>query len=202
MLYLISSGKYIKVGYVEDELALSKRMKSYITHNPNFSLIGIANGDKNKEKYYHNFCGYKRINGSEFCEFNKEVVIRFLSEPSFKRINLQEATSMKPFLEENEKILNEINKLFDGRGLNDFIRKKRNKNEKYKIYKEVYEKIDLKIGEAYSSSYISSKLNEIYSDYGIDSAARVYDFWEYATTTKRENGKIVKAYRIIGYKFK
>jgi hypothetical protein len=33
MLYLIKSGKYLKIGYAKD---VSKRLKDYYTHNPDY----------------------------------------------------------------------------------------------------------------------------------------------------------------------
>ena len=47
MVYFIKSGDFLKVGYSTD---VPKRMKQYATHNPNFELLYIINGDQKLEK--------------------------------------------------------------------------------------------------------------------------------------------------------
>lgn len=43
MVYLIQSGKYLKVGYAEN---LMSRLKAYDTHNPDYQLLGVIDGDR------------------------------------------------------------------------------------------------------------------------------------------------------------
>lgn len=38
MVYLIQSGKYLKIGYAEN---LMSRLKTYDTHNPDYQLLGV-----------------------------------------------------------------------------------------------------------------------------------------------------------------
>lgn len=47
MVYLIQSGKYLKVGYAEN---LMSRLKAYDTHNPDYQLLGVIDGDRTVEK--------------------------------------------------------------------------------------------------------------------------------------------------------
>jgi len=50
VIYFIKSGDYLKVGYSSD---VAKRMKQYATHNPDFELLYIINGDEQLEKEIH-----------------------------------------------------------------------------------------------------------------------------------------------------
>jgi hypothetical protein len=53
MLYLLKSNKSYKVGYTRDEESLTFRLRAYKTHNPEFVLIGLREGSKEDEKFYH-----------------------------------------------------------------------------------------------------------------------------------------------------
>ena len=46
MLYLIKSGKYLKIGYAKD---VSKRLKDYYTHNPDYQLLDTSEGNLKME---------------------------------------------------------------------------------------------------------------------------------------------------------
>ena len=43
MLYLLESSDYYKIGYAKD---LSKRLRSYSTHNPDYRVIDVMDGDR------------------------------------------------------------------------------------------------------------------------------------------------------------
>lgn len=51
MVYLIQSGKYLKIGYAEN---LMSRLKTYDTHNPDYQLLGVIDGDKTVEEKLRN----------------------------------------------------------------------------------------------------------------------------------------------------
>lgn len=51
MLYLIESSDYYKIGYCKD---IETRMRSYRTHNPDWLLIDVMEGDRTKEQFLHN----------------------------------------------------------------------------------------------------------------------------------------------------
>lgn len=51
MLYLVKSQNWYKIGCTRD---LKRRMQMYMTHNPDFELIGTTTGYKVAEKKYHN----------------------------------------------------------------------------------------------------------------------------------------------------
>lgn len=53
MLYLLESLNKYKIGFTKDFETLKLRMSSYKTHNPNFTLLGVRDGSKEDEKYYH-----------------------------------------------------------------------------------------------------------------------------------------------------
>lgn len=50
MLYLIKSGKYVKIGYAKD---VSKRLKDYYTHNPDYQLLDTLEGNLKTETFLH-----------------------------------------------------------------------------------------------------------------------------------------------------
>lgn len=50
MIYLIESDNYYKVGYTKD---WKERERAYNTHNPDFKLIGLKDGDKRVETQLH-----------------------------------------------------------------------------------------------------------------------------------------------------
>lgn len=53
MLYLLESSDYYKIGYAKD---LSKRLRSYSTHNPDYRIIDVMDGDRSQELFLHNLC--------------------------------------------------------------------------------------------------------------------------------------------------
>ena len=50
MIYLITDGKYLKIGYSEN---ISNRMKSYSTHSNNFKLLSYKEGGTKDESILH-----------------------------------------------------------------------------------------------------------------------------------------------------
>lgn len=54
MLYFIKSQNYVKIGYSQDFETLVDRMESYLTHNPEFTLISFTEfGKRSDEKALH-----------------------------------------------------------------------------------------------------------------------------------------------------
>lgn len=53
MLYLIENGAYLKIGFTTN---LQSRLKTYKTHNPNFSLLNSKDGIKQDETMLHKLC--------------------------------------------------------------------------------------------------------------------------------------------------
>lgn len=76
MVYLIQSGKYLKIGYAEN---LMSRLKAYDTHNPDYQLLGVIDGDKTVEKEIHNKFSYLRVKG-EWFQDSKEIRREFRGE--------------------------------------------------------------------------------------------------------------------------
>ena len=75
MLYLIESSNYVKIGYAKD---IVKRMRQYNTHNPEFNLIDVTNGELADETELHRkLKPYKYKN--EWYYFDKEVVLIWLN---------------------------------------------------------------------------------------------------------------------------
>lgn len=50
MLYLVKSGKYVKIGYAKD---VSKRMKAYSCTNPDYQLLDTSEGNLKMETFLH-----------------------------------------------------------------------------------------------------------------------------------------------------
>jgi len=50
MIYFIESNNYLKVGYTSN---ITNRMKQYATHNPDFHLLYVIEGDEKLEKEIH-----------------------------------------------------------------------------------------------------------------------------------------------------
>jgi len=53
MLYLIKSSNYLKIGYSSN---VNKRLESYRTCNPDFTVLDIIEGDEKLEKTLHKIC--------------------------------------------------------------------------------------------------------------------------------------------------
>lgn len=81
MLYLITSGNYMKIGYSQDLDSLCKRMKLYLCHAPDFYLVGVCNGDVDKEAEYQNL--YRQKQSNEYTLFDDCIVKLFIKEESF-----------------------------------------------------------------------------------------------------------------------
>lgn len=81
MLYLITSGNYMKIGYSQDIESMCRRMKLYLCHAPDFYLVGVCDGDVDKEFGYHQL--YKQKQYNEFTLFDDYIVSLFVSEDSF-----------------------------------------------------------------------------------------------------------------------
>lgn len=63
MLYLIESSDYYKIGYASD---IDRRLKQYNTHNPDYVVIDIKEGDTKDEALLHRKCNEFRIKGEWF----------------------------------------------------------------------------------------------------------------------------------------
>jgi hypothetical protein len=63
MLYLIECGDYYKIGYASD---IDRRLKQYNTHNPDYVVIDIKEGDTKDEALLHKKCNEFRIKGEWF----------------------------------------------------------------------------------------------------------------------------------------
>lgn len=63
MLYLIESSDYYKIGYASD---IDRRLKQYNTHNPDYVIIDIKEGDTKDEALLHKKCKEFRIKGEWF----------------------------------------------------------------------------------------------------------------------------------------
>lgn len=63
MLYLIESSDYYKIGYASD---IDRRLKQYNTHNPDYVVIDIKEGDTKDEALLHKKCKEFRIKGEWF----------------------------------------------------------------------------------------------------------------------------------------
>ena len=50
MLYLIKSGKYIKISYAKN---IQERLSDYYTHNPDYQLLDTSEGNMKMEKFLH-----------------------------------------------------------------------------------------------------------------------------------------------------
>lgn len=83
MLYLIKSDNYLKIGYTYD---VSKRMKQYETHNPNFVLLDTAPGNTIDEMRLHSILKPYWIKNEWF--YNCDEVIKvwnlYKNNPSIK----------------------------------------------------------------------------------------------------------------------
>lgn len=66
MIYFISDGEYIKIGFTEDDDA-EKRLNALQTGNAReLRLIGVIPGDKSVERILHNVLGSLRARGEWF----------------------------------------------------------------------------------------------------------------------------------------
>jgi len=63
MLYLIECGDYYKIGYASD---IDRRLKQYNTHNPDYIVLDIKDGDTKDEALLHRKCKEFRIKGEWF----------------------------------------------------------------------------------------------------------------------------------------
>lgn len=66
MIYLLESSNYYKIGFTKDQDTLKKRLQSYKTHNPEFTLVELFEGDREEEKRLHNLCEKFRHSGEWF----------------------------------------------------------------------------------------------------------------------------------------
>lgn len=131
MIYLIESGNFYKIGFIEN---LKSRMKQYATHNPDCKFVDSFNGDREDEKELHELC--KEFNHSSEW-FNKDKrILEIFQEYKNSSINIY-----------NKKIKDlkyKVEKLKDDY---DFLNKINNKQisivqEIIDIYKEINSKFD------------------------------------------------------------
>lgn len=161
MLYLIKSNNLIKIGYTEN---IHTRMQNYNTHNPDVELLGIREGDKNLEDYYHYIFRNRHIKGEWFKL--PEYIVNYLVTHQFttKEIsNHSDKTfkntyhSNKNLQKENDQLLIELNKCKDlikslytkmiiTRITNDVNNLSFTEQEEYLLHKYKYYNPNLNIG--------------------------------------------------------
>lgn len=72
MLYLIKSGKYLKIGYTDN---LEQRLQEYNIHNPNYSLLDTCYGTLQDEQKIHKIINTYRYKNEWFHYSNKILTI-------------------------------------------------------------------------------------------------------------------------------
>jgi T5orf172 domain len=79
-VYFIRSGALIKVGYTTD---LSKRMRSYNSHNPDVQLMAVVPGTRDDEAAYHKRFAAQKVRGEWFrLSGSLATMLHGLMEPS------------------------------------------------------------------------------------------------------------------------
>lgn len=78
MLYLIKSGKYVKIGYTDN---IRSRIQNYRTHNPTVEVLGLRDGDNSMEQKYHEIFKHRLFQG-EWFEL-PEYMIKYLVKYHF-----------------------------------------------------------------------------------------------------------------------
>lgn len=73
MIYLISDGKYLKIGFTSN---LDKRLKQYATHSNSIELIDYKEGDKEDESILHSHFSHYRLN-TEWFEYSEDIIKGF-----------------------------------------------------------------------------------------------------------------------------
>lgn len=95
MVYLIKSGKYLKIGYTQN---VETRMKVYNTYNPDFTLIDVIEGDEKLEKLLHKlFKDFKLDNRTEWFHADQFIINAWnsLKENNFIQLDLEQTISGK-----------------------------------------------------------------------------------------------------------
>lgn len=73
MIYLITDGKYLKVGYTTN---IKSRMKQYATHTNNFRLLSYKEGGTADEEFLHKLLN-KYLVRDEWFEYSDDVISTF-----------------------------------------------------------------------------------------------------------------------------
>lgn len=84
MLYLMQSGKYLKIGFTEN---LTQRMYSYTTQNPDFQLLDVCEGNQEDEKFLHNSLKEYQHRG-EWFHYSDRIIQKFIKFKSRKNKDL------------------------------------------------------------------------------------------------------------------
>lgn len=82
MIYLIEQDNFYKIGYTSN---LERRLKEYSTHNINFKLIDIIEGDKSFEDLLHKKFKHLKYN-NEWFHKNDEILEYFKNTKGIKEI--------------------------------------------------------------------------------------------------------------------
>lgn len=53
MIYLLKSGKFLKIGFTSN---IENRIKQYKTHNPDILVLSMIEGTREDEKKLHTLC--------------------------------------------------------------------------------------------------------------------------------------------------
>ena len=81
MLYLIKSGKYIKIGYTQN---LEKRLKEYSTHNPDYEILDTRKGTRSDETYLHKLLSKYRVDKTEWFSYSNYIIKVFKEYKPYK----------------------------------------------------------------------------------------------------------------------
>ena len=73
MIYLIKNDNFLKIGYTKDT---DERLKTYNTHNPDYELLAIREGDRKFETFLHYRFKQYQIK-TEWYEYNKNIINDF-----------------------------------------------------------------------------------------------------------------------------
>lgn len=193
----------MKVGFTEDEFSLIKRMKSYVSCNPDVILIGTIEGDIKKERSFHKMQNYIPIKfTNEFTLIQKDILRKFINDETFVERNLDDLFNFtKNNIAETVLNLRKQNKMLHD-GLKAEYKQAPYLKYIYEHRDDLYSRIGFNLGAVYSGKYIREKMRQVYSEMDIHIEPKPSTLYTTKNTTIRENGKIIGAYKIIGRKYK
>lgn len=83
MIYLLKSGKFLKIGFTSN---IENRIKQYKTHNPDILVLPMIEGTREDEKKLHTLCKQWKYD-TEWFYYNPKIIDLFLeSNPNNKVI--------------------------------------------------------------------------------------------------------------------
>ena len=83
MIYLLKSGKFLKIGFTSN---IENRIKQYKTHNPDILVLSMMEGTREDEKKLHTLCKQWKYD-TEWFYYNPKIIDLFLeSNPNNKVI--------------------------------------------------------------------------------------------------------------------